>query len=83
MDSNVVPITTQPADDGAETGAAVYTVKETARLLDLSLGVTYDLLRDGTIPARFIGRRWIIPRARFHRWLEELPDTAPRERAAG
>jgi excisionase family DNA binding protein len=47
----------------------VYTVPEVARLLGLSLGVTYMLLREGEIPARRMGARWVIPKERFHTWL--------------
>lgn len=48
---------------------AVYTVAEVARLLSLSLGVTYTLIREGEIPARRMGSRWVIPKQRFHAWL--------------
>lgn len=41
---------------------AVYTVAEVARLLTLSRGTAYALVRDGTIPARRLGCRWVIPR---------------------
>ena len=47
----------------------VYTVDEVAELLGLSRGLTYDLVRAGTIPAERVGRRWIIPRARLDAWL--------------
>lgn len=47
----------------------VYTVDEVADLLGLSRGLTYDLVRAGTIPAERVGRRWIIPRARLDAWL--------------
>ena len=52
--------------------AAVYTVAETASLLTLSLGSTYALIREGAIPAKKIGGRWIIPKERFHQWLNAL-----------
>lgn len=53
---------------------AVYTVVEVARLLSLSRGTAYALVRDGTIPALRLGGRWVIPRARFHAWLDSLTD---------
>jgi excisionase family DNA binding protein len=63
---------------------AVYTVKEVAYLLSLSLGNTYELLRNGTIPAERLGRRWVIPRARFHAWLDGLTvDAEPDFSATG
>lgn len=51
---------------------ATYTVMEVARLLNLSRGLTYQYLREGLIPAARIGRRWLIPRKRFHEWLDGL-----------
>lgn len=47
-----------------------YTVAQVAKLLGISLGSTYALVRDGTIPATRLGGRWVIPRARFHNWLD-------------
>jgi excisionase family DNA binding protein len=48
---------------------AVYTVREVADLLSLSTGSTYALVRAGEIPARKLGGRWVIPKQRFHDWL--------------
>lgn len=53
---------------------AVYTVVEVAQLLSLSRGTAYALVRDGTIPALRLGGRWVVPRARFHAWLDSLTD---------
>jgi excisionase family DNA binding protein len=53
---------------------AVYTVPEVAQLLSLSRGTAYALVRDGTIPALRLGGRWVVPRARFHSWLDSLDD---------
>jgi excisionase family DNA binding protein len=53
---------------------AVYTVAEVAQLLSLSRGTAYALVRDGTIPALRLGGRWVVPRARFHAWLDSLDD---------
>lgn len=49
----------------------VYTVAEVAELLGLALGGAYELVRDGTIPARKLGGRWVIPKTRFHAWLND------------
>ncbi len=43
-------------------------------MLSLSLGGTYELVRDGTIPALKLGGRWVIPQKRFHAWLDGLSD---------
>ena len=61
------------------TGATVvepvtYTVREVAKLLGISLGSTYALVRDGTIPATRLGGRWLIPRTRFHAWLDGIAE---------
>ena len=52
----------------------MYTVLEVAQLLSLSRGTAYALVRDGTIPALRLGGRWVVPRARFHAWLDSLED---------
>ncbi len=66
--------------DAGETDRAVYTVREVAYLLSLSLGATYALVRAGEIPARRLGSRWVIPRARFEQWLDDCtvqPEPGP------
>ena len=58
---------------------AVYTVAEVSRLLSLSLGGTYELVRAGVIPGRKLGGRWVIPKRAFHTWLDtwaEEPDNS-------
>ena len=55
---------------------AVYTVTEVAQLLSLSRGSAYALVRDGTIPALRLGGRWVVPRTRFHAWLDSLVEQA-------
>jgi excisionase family DNA binding protein len=73
--SNVVALASRdstPVNQLAE--RAVYTVVEVAQLLSLSRGTAYALVRDGTIPALRLGNRWVIPRARFHAWLDSLED---------
>lgn len=53
-----------------------YTVPEAAYLLNLSRGLAYQYVREGVIPAERIGRRWVVPRGRFHAWLDGLRDGA-------
>lgn len=60
-----------PSDFRRVVKPEVYTVAEVAEMLSLSLGGTYVLCRDGTIPARKLGSRWVIPKRRFHAWLDE------------
>jgi excisionase family DNA binding protein len=77
--SNVVALVTRARDhdstsDKQLAGRAVYTVVEVAQLLSLARGTAYALVRDGTIPALRLGNRWVIPRARFHAWLDSLDE---------
>ncbi|MCX5068748.1 helix-turn-helix domain-containing protein [Micromonospora lupini] len=53
---------------------AVYTVKEVAAMLSLSVSSAYALVRAGQIPAERLGRRWVVPRSRFHAWLDGASD---------
>lgn len=57
---------------------ATYTVEEVAHLLDLSRNNAYRAIRDGEIPAKKVGRRWVVPRKTFHAWLEDcaMPEVA-------
>jgi excisionase family DNA binding protein len=70
VSSNVVQIVTN---------RAVYTVAEVAYLLSLSRSTTYAMVRRGEIPASKIGDRWVIPKARFHKWIDNLPIATPEE----
>jgi excisionase family DNA binding protein len=56
----------------------VYTVQEVAHLLGLGLSGTYLLIREGTIPAIKIGGRWLVPKSRFHAWLDGIEDQVDR-----
>ncbi len=49
-------------------------MKEVAALFGLHLGGVYELLQDGTIPAKQFRRRWIISRNQFHAWLDSSPE---------
>ncbi|MFQ6230484.1 helix-turn-helix domain-containing protein [Nocardia sp. NPDC002869] len=56
---------------GAVASPATYTVDEVAALLGISRGMAYAFVNDGVIPAKRIGRRWVVARAAFHVWLNE------------
>ena len=58
---------------------AVYSVREVSAMLSISLGGTYQLCRTGKIPALKLGGRWVVPKARFHIWLDKLPNTHPED----
>ena len=53
-----------------------YTVDEVAALLGVARGVAYDNVRNGLIPAVRVGRRWLVPRSRFHAWLDATNSAA-------
>ncbi|MGH4012089.1 MAG: helix-turn-helix domain-containing protein [Pseudonocardiaceae bacterium] len=50
----------------------IYTARGVASMLSINVGTMYQLLRNGVIPAKRLGRRWVIPRKRFHEWLDGL-----------
>ncbi|GIJ75972.1 DNA binding domain-containing protein, excisionase family [Micromonospora phaseoli] len=65
-----------PDDNSPRPVRAVYTVKEVAVMLSLSVSSAYTLVRSGQIPAERLGRRWVVPRSRFHAWLDGAGDLA-------
>ncbi len=54
-------------------GRQTYTMKETARILDVALGTAYAGCRQGTIPCVRVGRRLLVPREALHRILAGDP----------
>ena len=54
----------------------IYTVPQAAVRLGISAGLAYELVRAGHIPAKRLGRRWVVPRELFHIWLNEMPKGA-------
>jgi excisionase family DNA binding protein len=68
----VIPFDRHRAND--DSTDVVYTVAEVARLLRLSPGSTYALVRNGTIPAKKLGSRWVISKTRFRAWLDDRED---------
>ena len=56
--------------------ADIYTVSQAAARLGISTGLAYELVRAGRIPAKRLGRRWVVPRQLFHTWLNEMPKGA-------
>ncbi|GAA4798751.1 hypothetical protein GCM10023200_39380 [Actinomycetospora chlora] len=46
-----------------------YTVDDVAALLGVARGKAYEHVRSGAIPSIRIGKRYLIPRERFHAWL--------------
>lgn len=61
-------MSTPTTADSTET--LTYTVDQAAALLGIARGVAYEAVRTGEIPATRVGRRWLVPRRRFHAWLD-------------
>jgi excisionase family DNA binding protein len=61
-----------PVSSNDISSSQVYTVRQVATLLSMNLGLTYELIRKGEIPAKRLGKRWIIPRQAFHVWLNTI-----------
>lgn len=53
-----------------ELEAAVYNIPEIAALLDINVTKAYELARCKGFPAVRIGRRIVVPKEAFHRWLD-------------
>ena len=57
------------------------TVSETARLLGISRGLAYEMVRTGEIPSVRFGKRVLVPRRALERLLEKgqpLQNLAPK-----
>ncbi|HEU0086589.1 MAG TPA: helix-turn-helix domain-containing protein [Pseudonocardiaceae bacterium] len=69
-----------PADDPVSLNdfavSDIYTVRQVAARLGIGAGLAYELIREGEIPAKRLGRRWVVPRELFHAWLNEMPKGA-------
>jgi excisionase family DNA binding protein len=54
----------------------VLTLEETARVLRLSRGSTYEAVRQGRVPSVRVGRRLLIPKTGVIRLLQEAEGAA-------
>ena len=50
----------------------VLNVKEVSEILGISKSLTYDLVKQGEIPHKKLGRRIIIPNKEFESWLANV-----------
>lgn len=73
------PDTARPRTVLRRSERAVYNVREVSEMLSISLGGTYQLCREGKIPAIKLGGRWVVPKTRFHAWLDNLPTADPED----
>lgn len=89
MTGKIAQLTPKPHDQRSKkagparvlrmTERAVYNVREVSAMLSISLGGTYQLCREGKIPALKLGGRWVVPKSRFHTWLDNLPIADPED----
>lgn len=47
----------------------ILTAEETAKLLGIGMNKMYELLVNGTIPSKRVGRKYLIPRICLEEWL--------------
>jgi excisionase family DNA binding protein len=71
-DSSLLPAQATPftaVDSGDD--CLTYTVAQAARRAGLSVSYYYRAARQGLVPAKFIGRRIVVPKAALHQFLGE------------
>ena len=61
---------TDGSESGNDSGSCDLHRRRGCGVLDLSRGNAYRYVREGVIPAKRVGRRWMVPRKTFHAWLE-------------
>ncbi|MCX7746015.1 MAG: helix-turn-helix domain-containing protein [Clostridia bacterium] len=54
----------------------IYTPEETATLLGMGMNKVYELLALGAIPAKKLGRKYLIPKHALEQWLNNSPKEA-------
>ena len=65
-----------PAPELAPVRPAVYTAKQVAGLIGVSVPTVYALAASGQLPHKRVGRKYIFPRDPIHEWLN-TPDPEP------
>lgn len=58
-------------------------VSEIAEAMDISLPTAYDLTHRADFPALRLGRKIVIPKAAFEKWLDEIVKDGKAEIAIG
>jgi excisionase family DNA binding protein len=56
---------------------SVMTVEEAGDRLGISRQHAYKLAREGQLPLMRLGRRYVIPKAAFDKWLAEVKPACP------
>jgi len=52
-------------------GNRTYSIAEVAEELGISRGTAYQLAREGKIPVIRLGRRMLVPKDNFDKWLSD------------
>lgn len=47
----------------------VYSIQEVADILGISKSYAYELARNGTFPVLELGRKRVIPKKKFYKWI--------------
>lgn len=47
----------------------VYTVKETANILNIGMNKAYELIEQKQIPVVRVGRKFLVPKQALEKWL--------------
>lgn len=58
-------------------------VQDLAKAMDISLPTAYDLAHRADFPALRLGRKIVIPKAAFEKWLDEIVSGGKAEIAIG
>jgi excisionase family DNA binding protein len=59
-----------------------YTVAQAARLAGVSISYYYRAAHQGLVPAKFLGRRIVVPKAALHRFLGDSEASSGGDEAA-
>ena len=59
-----------------------YTVTQAARLAGVSVSYYYRAAHQGLVPAKFLGRRIVVPKAALHRFLGDTEASSGGDEAA-
>ena len=59
-----------------------YTVTQAARLAGVSVSYYYRAAHQGLVPAKFLGRRIVVPKAALHRFLGDSEASSGGDEAA-
>ena len=67
---------------GTDDDCLTYTVAQAARLAGVSVSYYYRAAHQGLVPAKFLGRRIVVPKAALHRFLGDTEASSGGDEAA-